>query len=238
MMSSVSATQHRLGATLDGNLTSPPALRPVRRTWRDPRLAVGVVIVAASVLLGVRLVGGADATVGVWAVRTDLPGGTPLTAADLRREEVRFETQELADRYLPADQPPPEGATVARDLGAGELLPRDAVVTGRAGELVEVPVAVPAESVPATLRAGETVDVWVTPTNSGADTGADTGADAPRAELVLEGVRVVATPRTGTSLGPSAVRQVVVGVAPGQVPALAEALGRLATGTAVLVRRG
>jgi hypothetical protein len=73
------------------------------------------------------------------------------------------------------------------------------------------------------------VDVWVTPDGDGG---------ATRAVLVLEGVRVVSAPRSGSALGPSTTRQVVVGVPADEQGVLASALARLATGSAVLVKRG
>ena len=209
---------------------SPPATRPPRRTWKDPRLLVGVAIVATCVLLGARVLAGADDTVGVWVVRADTAAGESLSEADLERREVRFAQDQVAHRYLSADQAIPDGTRLTRDLGAGELLPREALAVGEAQKLSEVPVAVASEAVPSTLRPGELVDVWVTPSQS--------GGDAPRAVRVLEGVRVVAIPRSGGALGPAATRQVVVGVPAELESSLSEALGRLASGTALLVRRG
>jgi hypothetical protein len=209
---------------------SPPAARAPGRSWRDPRLVVGLVIVAVSVLLGSRLLAGADDTVAVWSVAADLPAGTVLTASDLERVDLRFGTPEVAGRYLPADAALPEGAVLTRDAVAGELLPRAAVGTGEGGDVVEVPIAVAAEAVPATLRVGEVVDVWVTP--------AGLAGEVPRALRVLDQVRVVAAPRGGSALGPSATRQVVVGLEAEDESRLATALARLADGTAVIVRRG
>jgi hypothetical protein len=97
-------------------------------------------------------------------------------------------------------------------------------------DVVEVPVVVPSEAVPSTLRTGEVVDVWVTPDP---EAGQDT-----RAVRVLEQVRVVAVPRNGSALGPSSSRQVVVGLPTQDEGVLGIALARLAGGTAVVVRRG
>lgn len=209
---------------------SPVAARATRRTWKDPRLLVGITIVAVSVLLGARLLATADDTVTVWSVRSDVPAGTPITAEDLQGAQLRFGSPELAGRYLPADSPLPEGAVLTRDLAAGELLPRDAVGDGGTVDLVEVPIALPADAVPATLRAGELVDVWVTPK-------AEAG-EAPRALLVLEQVRVTAVPRSTSALGPSSTQQVVVGLPVDEQSRLAGALAQLSEGSAVIVRRG
>ncbi len=213
--------------------SSPAATRAARRTLRDPRLAIGVVVVALSALLGARLLGGADDTVAVWTTRHAVSAGQPLTAADLVGTRVRFADQAAADAYLSADRPPADGATAARALGAGELLPRAAVGSSAEGSLTEVPLSVATDAVPASVRAGSVVDVWVTadPARSAR------AAGAARSTLVLEDVTVVAAPATRTSLGPSASRQVVVGVDEAQRAGLPAALAALAGGAVTLTVR-
>jgi hypothetical protein len=221
---------HRERTTAAAVADSPPATRAPRRTWKDPRLLVGVAIVAICVLSGARILATADDTVTVWAVRSDLSAGTAVAAGDLQREELRFGSPDLAGRYLAADDPLPETTVLSRDVTAGELLPRDALQTGEAAELVEVPIALPSDAVPATLSSGELVDVWVTATSQ--------TVQAPRAVRVLEQVRVMDVPRNASALGPSSTQQVVVGLAAEQQGRLATALAELAGGTAVIVRRG
>lgn len=209
---------------------SPPAQRLARPSWRDPRLALGAAIVAVSVLLGAQLLAGADDTVPVWSADRDLAAGTEVTSDLLRRAEVRFDSAELAGRYLPADAPVPSGLVVARDVAAGELVPRTALGEAEVDEVAELPISVAADAVPTGLGPGALVDVWVTPTPATEDAG--------RAVRVLESVPVVAAPRNDSALGPSSTRQVVVGVPGEDEETLARALARLAAGTAVLVRRG
>jgi len=209
---------------------SPPATRVPGRTWKDPRLLAGVAIVAVCVLLGARLLATADDTVPVWSVRADASAGTPVTADDLQRVDLRFGSPAVAGSYLSAEDPLPEGTVLTRDLAGGELLPRSALGPAGEEELVEVPIALPSHAVPATLRTGEHVDVWVAPSE-------DTGR-LPRAVRVLEGVRVVAVPRDASALGPSTSRQVVVGMPAADEGRLATALAQLASGAAVIVRRG
>lgn len=210
---------------------SPRATRHGGSVWRDPRLLVGVVVVAGAGLAGALLLTGEE-TVDVWAVREDVASGEPLDLGALERREVRFADQSDADHYLSADAPLPTDVTFTRDVGAGELLPRAALVVGERPDVVEVPLTVPAESVPAQVGPGSVVDVWVAPGPEGQAGDAD-----PEATLVLEEVRVVGVSRGGTALGPSAARQVVVGVEPDQEAALPEALARLASGSVVLVRQ-
>ena len=228
-------TSTDLRATRGTPSGSPPALRASRSRWRDPRLLVGVVLVAACALLGARFLGGADDTVGVWAARDALEAGQSVVPADLVRREVRFAGQGDADAYLTADVSLPEGVTLARAVGAGELLPRAALGDAGTGSLTEVPLSVDSESVPASLRVGAVVDVWVTP--DAAVTDADPSGDAgsaPRSVLVFDDVAVLSVPRTSTSLGPTATRQVIVGVDEDQQPRLPTSLAALAGGTVVL----
>lgn len=198
---------------------------------------MGVVIVAVCALLGATLLGGSDATVGVWATRRAMNAGETLAAADLVRRDLRFADQRDADAYLSSERPPPAGATLARPVGAGELVPRGALGTAGSGSLTEVPLSVDSEAVPGTLRVGAVVDVWVTPdraTDASAASAAGDGAAAPRSELVFDDVAVLSVPRTGSSLGPTATRQVIVGVGRDQQSRLPTALAALAGGTVLL----
>ncbi len=214
---------------------SPPATRAVRSRWRDPRLVVGLAVVAVCALLGARLLGGAEGMVGVWAARSGLSAGQPLTTADLVRREVRFDDQTAADRYLSAGSAPPEGVTLARAVGPGELVPRAALAAAESGSLTEVPLSVGTEAVPSTVRVGTVVDVWVTPDGAVSDADASAeGPRAPRSTLVFDDVAVVSVPRAGTSLGPSATRQVIVGVGEAQESRLPTSLAALAGGTVIL----
>jgi hypothetical protein len=229
---SISTDPRVRGTELPG---SPPAARHRAGFWRDPRLAVGVALVAVCALLGATLLGGADATVGVWAARVPLTEGQAPAAGDLVRREVRFADAADADRYVSADAPLPAGTVLTRDVGPGELLPRATLGSTDRAAAVEVPLSVPADAVPATLRTGSVVDVWVTPDP---DLAADvSGARETSSVLVLGRVRVLAVSRAGGALGPTASRQVIVGVEPSQEDVLPTALAQLARGSVVLVRR-
>lgn len=210
---------------------SPPARRTTAPTWRDPRLVIGIVVVAVSVLAGAYLFAGADQTVGVWAVSAGMRSGTSIGPADLVRREVRFTDPKDADRYVSADSELPPGTTLSRDVGAGELLPRAALGTGSPTSLVEVPISTAAELVPATVRVGSVVDVWVTPDDT-------VQSGRPHSTRVLDDVTVVAAPAAGSSLAPSSTRQVIVGVAPDQESRLARSLGLATAGTVVITRQG
>ena len=214
--------------------SSPVATRATRSRWRDPRMAIGAILVAACALLGATLLGGSDDTVGVWAARRTMNAAESVSADDLVRRDVRFADQDDADAYLSADIPLPSGATLTRAVGAGELVPRGALGASGSPILTEVPLSVDSEAVPSTLRVGALVDVWVTPDRAADTSGPVDGSDAPRSVLVFDDVAVLSVPRSGSSLGPTATRQVIVGVGESQQSRLPTSLAALAGGSVLL----
>lgn len=213
---------------------SPPAVRLRAPGWRDPRLLLGIVLVAASVALGSTLVTSAGRTVPVYAAGQALVPGDALDAGALRVQQVRLGS--AGDQYLRADEPLPEGLVLTRVVGAGELVPLAAL----AGEtdLGSRPVAItPGGAPPSGLAAGSTVDLWFVPqvrggttaaaaggadATTGATVGARTEGDAgtsrtaPAAAtapvLLAAGLTVaeVTEPRTGFGLGSGATVHVLV----------------------------
>jgi len=206
---------------------SPDARRAGRPRWSDPRLAAGLAVIAVCAILGARLLARADDTVPVWVARHSLEQGQRVGPGDLVRRQVRFEDQADADRYLSADGVLPGTVTLDRAVGPGELLPRAALGGAQTGPLTEVPLSVGADAVPSTVRVGSTVDVWVTRRGTGAGP----------ATLVFDDVRVLETPAVSSSLGPATTRQVIVGVAQDQSPALPRSLAALAAGDVLLTGR-
>ncbi|GAB3656515.1 hypothetical protein GCM10027596_10810 [Nocardioides korecus] len=209
----------------------PSATRARRPGWRNPRLLLGLVLVAGSVVLGARLMASADDTVGVWAVARDLPAGATVTGADLQRRQVRFPDAATADAYLSSADAVPAGATLNRPVARGELLPRSTFAREAGTDLVEVPLSVAEDDLPATVRQGSVVDVWVTPEVA-------TGSGAVRATRVLTDVTVVAVPRAADSLAPRSTRQVIVGVSADRAASLGAALGGISDGRVVVARKG
>lgn len=218
MMSCVSSTL--------GILDAPPALRATRPTWRDPRLWVGLVVLAGSVLVGARVLAAADDTTRVWVAAAALGAGERVDAGDLVSRQVRLGEGELA-RYLLVDAALPSPATLVRPVGAGELVPVAAFGDATDG-LVEVPVWSPADAVPASVRAGSVVDVWVLPAS------ADQRANA---RLVLDDVTVVAAPRSDETFGPGGTRQVLVGL-PDDTAGIGEVLAAARDGRVAITRQG
>lgn len=141
--------------------TGTPALRVRRPGWRDPRLWIGVVLVAGSVVAGARLLAAADDTVQVWSAATDLGAGDRLTEDDLVATRVRFADAAALAGYLTVEAELPADLRLLHGLAAGELVPRAALGSSADTGLVEVPIAVEPEQVPPSVAAGAVVDVYV-----------------------------------------------------------------------------
>ena len=131
-----------------GTPTPPVATRVTRAGWRDPRLWIGLLIVAGSVVLGARLLAAADEPVSVWAVVGDHGVGAPVGSDDVVAVRVRFADDADLDRYLPADDPLPDGIVLARAIGSGELLPRAAIDADADVGTVQVPLDLEPTRVP------------------------------------------------------------------------------------------
>ncbi len=207
---------------------APTAARAGRPGWRDPRLWIGVALVAASVLVGARLLGGADNTIEVWAASSDLGVGQEVTPDDLTARRVRFDDAADAGRYLRVGDDLPDGATLARAVGSGELLPTAALGEAEAG-LLEVPIWAAYDAIPGNLTAGSIVDVYVTPVSGGRDTGA---------RLVLDDVLVIAAPRSSESFGPTGNRQILIGVSEEHESRVGLALAAAKDDRVVIAREG
>lgn len=168
-----------------------PAARLRRPGWKDPRLLVGIVVVALSVALGSWAVSTASRTVTVYAAGTALTPGTTVTAADLRAVEVRLGTQ--ADRYLLVDDGLPDEAVVLRTVAVGELVPASSL--GAAADLAVRAVAVPVTTgLSERIVAGAAVDVWYVPEapvpTAGSEPGTAAGDGPPQPALLVGGVTV------------------------------------------------
>ncbi len=130
-----------------------------RRTWMDPRLAIGVALVLVS-LVGVWLVvQQSSRTEAGWsATRTLLPGET-IAAGDVQPVAVRMPQSQ--HRYL-AGSADPVGLVVAATVGEGEVLPLRAVGDASSADRAAVVIDVDS-ALPRAIRAGALVDVWTAP---------------------------------------------------------------------------
>ncbi|KRC60419.1 hypothetical protein ASE14_05175 [Agromyces sp. Root81] len=123
----------------------------------DPRLIIGIVLIAGSTVGVWTLVSGLDDGVEVYVARETLTPGTRIQADDLATESVRLGGS--GQHYLAAGGLPSDGLVVARTIEAGELVPTAAVdEVDRTGlATVVVPSRGP---LPAGIAAGARVDVW------------------------------------------------------------------------------
>ena len=218
----------------------PVALRGRRQGWRAPRLWIGIALVAASVVVGGRVLAAADDTVQVWSAAGDLVAGQRVGDDALVAVRVRFaDPAALADYYTVDDELPAELA-VTRSVGAGELLPRSAVASPTGTGLAELPVAVEPELVPPGIGPGDVVDLYLVARPS-AETPAQPGP-GPEADSTtgpaLAGVSVVEAPDLSSSFGTSGRRQVVLAVPEAEVPAFFALLARYDAPGLAVVRRG
>jgi hypothetical protein len=227
-------------ASADGRtppgLDVPPALRGQRPAWRDPRLWIGIVLVAASVVVGARVLAAADDTVQVWSAARDLGAGQRVEADDLVAQRVRFADTDALEGYFTVDDELPAALELTRSVAAGELLPRGAIGAPDATGLVEVPVAVEPELVPPGIAPGDVVDVYVVAPLS-ADTQAGQAQQAPPDGPALAGASVVDAPELASSFGTSGKRQLVLAVPEADAPAFFALLSRYDAPSLTVVRR-
>jgi hypothetical protein len=173
-------------------------------SWLDLRLILGVLLVLGSVVVGARVVTAADHLTPVYVARSALVPGQHLQQGDVAIGEVRFDGGAAA--YVAAGVPP-IGYVVTRYVGAGELLPADAVSADpgslEASRFVTVPVS--PGHLPADLARGDLVDVYLT-TKSGL------GRTPNPPRRVLAAVPVDAYDDGSSSLSGSDVAAVVLAV--------------------------
>jgi hypothetical protein len=208
------------------------AVRATTPGWRDPRLWIGIAIVAVSVVAGARLLASADDTVAVWAVADDMGAGDLVSDVDLVVRRVRFADGGDLDRYFRADDTLPADLQLTRGVGAGELLPRAAVGAAAEADRLQVSVEVAPGRVPTSVDEGAVVDVFVL------DAG-DPGR-RPRHELgpALAEVTVVDAPAADDGFGSTTgLRQLVLAVPEAEVTGFYTLLGSMQDPAISVVRR-
>lgn len=185
---------------------TPAARRVATPGWRDPRLWVGVAIVALSVLAGAWAFGSSDDTVPVWAATGALPAGHRLTADDLTVRRVRFADADDQARYLAADRQLPADSVLLRAVGEGELVPGAALGRGASPPTREVPISVAPDQVPRGVGVGDVVDVYLRPATRSGCAGSSVCSGAP----VLAAVTVADAPAVEQQFGPEGARMLVL----------------------------
>ena len=167
--------------------------RPARRrrsTWRDPRMAGGLVLIGAAVALGAWAVSTAADTQQVYVLTRDVAPGQDLTADGVLS---LVDAHPGTDAYVRAGQLP-ASAVAQRSLSAGELLPTSAVGSETSDDLRAVVLKV-SSGLPADTGVGDVVDLWALPAAQ------VTAEDArTQAEVVAEHLIVSTVGQTGESL--------------------------------------
>ncbi|MFC6354843.1 hypothetical protein [Luethyella okanaganae] len=128
-----------------------------RTFWFDPRFAIGIVLIAASVGGVYVVVASADDSARVYAARDALTVGQRIDTADLVVTNVRLGS--ARGEYLDAGVVPEGGLVVVRSVAAGELVPASAVGSSADADMTSV-VVIASGRLSATVAAGARVDVW------------------------------------------------------------------------------
>jgi hypothetical protein len=123
----------------------------------DPRLLIGVGLVAASVAGVITIVSAADETIEVLAAAGPLAPGDRVDADDLVVARVRLDA--AARRYLAPEDLPASGVVVSRAIGEGELVPASAVGSVEGVRLASLVLEVNG-ALAASVQSGATVDLW------------------------------------------------------------------------------
>lgn len=127
-----------------------------RPTWRDPRLLIGLLLIALSVVAVSAIVNTADRTTPYYAAKETLTPGTVIDKSHLVLVSARIGGQ----AYVSGDSEP-WGHVVTRVVDAGELVPASALSTRDDfdGRPVAVQSSLPLAS---GIGPGALVDVYLT----------------------------------------------------------------------------
>ena len=131
--------------------------RTPRSFWFDPRFAIGIALVVASVLGVLAIVNSVDDTVLVYAAKAPLNVGDHVEQDDLVEQSVRLGT--VTDKYLTSVEFPDEGLIVTRTIARGELVPASAVGSDAGIRVAAIVVTVNSQ-LQQSVGAGSVVDLW------------------------------------------------------------------------------
>ncbi|MDQ1595177.1 MAG: hypothetical protein QOH40_1733 [Arthrobacter pascens] len=178
-------------------------------SWKDPRLLVGVLLILASVVGVISLLGSADKTTEVFVAREAIAVGEKLTPDNVSRVKVRL--GEVESHYITAESGMPDGLVAVQRIGKDQLLPRESL--GAVDLLDRKPVAVTVqEALPEQAVAGTRVDVWVSMPD------ARNGFAQPK--LLLPGAEIAQVSPGSTALGSSKSTVLMVLVGDEHMPSL------------------
>ncbi|WP_309615566.1 hypothetical protein [Salinibacterium sp.] len=123
----------------------------------DPRLLIGLVLVAASVAGVVAIVSTADETVQVYSAKVALSPGDRIEAGELDTSNVRLAG--AGTLYLLPGDIPDDGFVLTRSVNMGELIPASAVGSVSGLRLTSLVLEVNG-ALAASIEPGSLVDVW------------------------------------------------------------------------------
>jgi len=136
---------------------SPVPRRIKKPSWLDVRLALGLVLVLGSVVLGALVIGRAHTTVQVVVATHNLSEGSVLSGADLKLRHVQLGAATLSQYAREPEE------LIGRRLTAGvlrdELVPIAAALSSPPSTSLAIPLA---EGMAPSLRAGQRIEVWLT----------------------------------------------------------------------------
>lgn len=128
-----------------------------RKVVFDPRLLIGLLLVAGSIGGVLAIVSAADETIDVYAAADSLSAGDRIQRDDLELSAVRLD--DAASIYLVPGDIPDAGLVVTRPIDEGELLPASAVGSVAGLRLTSVVLTVGGQ-LAASVGPGSVVDVW------------------------------------------------------------------------------
>ena len=136
-----------------------------RRLRLDPRIVLGLVLVAVSTLGVTGVVQGLNRTEPVYRAAGPLVAGAHISAADLVATPVRLGP---ADPLYLTGPVPADGYVVTRTIAAGEMVPLSALGSASAVDVASVVVDL-STRLSGSIVAGAVVDVWSAPRKAGFD---------------------------------------------------------------------
>jgi hypothetical protein len=213
--------QHARSATRPQRPAPPGPLKPTRARRRPALIALGLALVALSVLASVYLVSTLGRTYQVLAITGDIPRGAEITAANIGTVELPDTPTSLkplaVDQF---DQIVGTGKVAAADLKAGQLLTEDSFadeLQPPAGQSIVGIALAPNQMPTKDLKSGDTVRVVETPA---------TGGEPPAGPPFTIAATVVST--DDTAIGDQIVVDVQVTSANAAALAARAATGRVA----------
>lgn len=191
-----------------------PASRGFMRAL-SARTMIGLLLVALSVVGVLAVLHFGHQSIRVYRATAPLTAGEAVDASMLEAVEVQL--GQVSGSYLREGELPSEGAVATRTIGAGELVPREALGapdTDRATVIVSVEGSLPAAAV-----AGATVELWASPK-------ATTGKKDVSPRVLVEDATVIRVTQDESMIAGLGKQEVELRVPRGTVAAVLEAQGQ------------